>query len=143
LAAGAIELVQHYVRDVWKAPLAIPLADHLILQRRIGWTLCTLAAILAAATIVGIIAAQRFSDSLPAGPEKKWWRDLGVPLVTVGGFVPLMATALGSYYIMPHLTVRLKPQRIDDHHIWLAGAAPEYLAQLPERVGQMTRAAGK
>jgi hypothetical protein len=60
-------------------------------------------------------------------------RDLGVPLVTVGGFVPLMATALGSYYIMPHVTVRLKPERIDDQHIWLAGAAPEYLAQLPER----------
>jgi hypothetical protein len=132
-SGGAGGLVEHYVRDVWKAPLAIPLADHLILRRRIGWTLCGLAALLAVGTIMGIIAAQNFAHSLPAGPEKKWWRDLGVPLVTVGGFIPLMAAALGSYYIMPHLTVRLKPQRIDDKHIWLAGAAPEYLAQLPER----------
>lgn len=41
--------------------------------------------------------------------------------------------SIGSYYIMPMPTVRLKPVRITQTHIWLTGAAPEYLAQLPQR----------
>lgn len=111
----------------------MPLADSLMQRRRIGWLLFGVTAVLAVATIAGLIGAQYYTASLPAGEAQKAWKLLGVPAIALGGFLLTALAMCGSYYTMPMPTVRLKPVRINSTHIWLAGAAPEYLAQLPER----------
>ncbi len=132
-AGGIGGLALNYARDVWKVPLAVPLADDLMRRRTIGWILFGLTAWLGISTIALLIGAQVYLGGLPAGPEKKWWNDLGVPIIAMGGVILTCFAMLGSYKIMPMPTVRLKPVRADDKHLWLTGAAPEYLAQLRER----------
>ena len=59
--------------------------------------------------------------------------DIGPPTVALGGFLLTALAGLASYKVMPMPTLRLKPVRIPGECIWLAGAASEYLAQIPER----------
>jgi hypothetical protein len=134
LAGGGVGgLFWHYARDVWKVPLNVPLSDNLMRRRTIGWLLFGLTALLALATIGGLVGAQVYLSGLAAGPERKWWNDLGVPIIAMGGVLLTCLAMIGSYKIMPMPTVRLKAVRASETHLWLSGAAPEYLAQLPER----------
>lgn len=126
-------LLWQYARDVWKVPLSVPLAENLMRRRTIGWILFGLTAWLAVSTIGLLIAVQLQIGQMPAGPEREWWKDLGVPIIAMGGVLLTCLAMIGSYKIMPMPTVRLKPVRATDTHLWLAGAAPEYLAQLPEQ----------
>jgi hypothetical protein len=97
--------------------------------------LFALTALLAIATIAGLVGAQVYLSGLPAGPERKWWNDLGVPIIAMGGVLLTCLAMLGSYKIMPMPTVRLKPVRITNECVWLEGAARECLDQLPGRAG--------
>jgi hypothetical protein len=67
------------------------------------------------------------------GKPKKQWKDVGPPVAALGGFALTAIPFLASYKIMPMPTVRLKPVRVTSEHVWLAGAAKEYLDQIPER----------
>ncbi len=131
-ASGPGGVLWQYARDVWKVPLDVPLAGDLMRRRTIGWLLFGLTALVALATIGGLVAVQVYLGGLPAGPEREWWKDLGVPIIAMGGVLLTCLAMLGSYKIMPMPTVRLKPVRATQTHLWLSGAAPEYLAQLPE-----------
>jgi hypothetical protein len=130
---GPLGLVRHYWQNVWKAKLDIPLAEPLMFRRKIGWLLFALTAVMAVAWIGGLVGIQAYIASMPDGPDKKEWRDLGPPIVALGGLVLVAIPFLASYYVMPMPTVRLKPLRITDECVWLSGAAKEYLAQIPER----------
>lgn len=129
---GLSGLVRHYLLDVRKATLEIPIADDLMRLRRIGWALFATTAVLAIATIAGLAFGQMVIAQMPAGPEKRWWNDLGVPIIAAGGSLLTGLAALGSYKVMPMPTRRLKPVGIDESHVRLSGACPAYLAQLPQ-----------
>ena len=131
-SGGVGGLIRHYIQDVRKVWLNIPLSDRLLRRRRIGWALFALTAVLAVATLAGLVISQMQIARMPKGPELRWWKDIGVPLIAVGGFLLTGLAALGSYRIMPMPTQRLKATRIDDAYVWLSGAAPSYLAGLPE-----------
>ncbi len=130
---GPLGLLRHYWQNVAKAKLDIPLAEPLMARRRVGWLLIGLTAIMAAAMIGGVVGIQVYIASLPEGPVKEQWNDLGPPAAALGGFLLTAIPFLASYKIMPMPTVRLKPVRITDECVWLAGAAKDYLDQIPER----------
>jgi hypothetical protein len=134
MAGGGFQsLLQHYWQNVWKAKLDIPLAPPLMARRKIGWLLFALTAVMALVMIGGVVGIQVYIASLPDGPTKKQWKDMGPPVAALGGFVLTAIPFLASYKIMPMPTVRLKPVRITSEQVWLAGAAKEYLDQIPSR----------
>ncbi|MCY2965970.1 MAG: hypothetical protein NT069_20455, partial [Planctomycetota bacterium] len=105
------------------------------LHRRwwMGWCLAGLATLSAVATILGLWFGQEWINQLPAGPDKQFWRDLGIPLVALGGFALISVFSLIAYRIMPMVTQRLQVVDIVGETIWLRGACSEYLAALRER----------
>lgn len=126
-------LVQFYFRDVAKMRLAIPLATRLYRRWLLGWGLTALAVVVAVVTICGLFFGQQAIQRLPAGPDKKFLNDLGIPLLALGGFAGIASPTLIAYRVMPMLTVRLVPACITPERIWMRGACPEYLAQLSQR----------
>lgn len=58
-------------------------------------------------------------------------RDQKLPLICVLSGRPARRYVQG-YQTMPMPTVRLKPVRMTAEHVWLEGAAKEYLAQIFE-----------
>ena len=131
-SGGLGGLIRHYIQDVRKVWLDIPLSDRLLRRRRIGWALFALTAVLAIATLAGLVISQMQIARMPKDPEMRWWKDIGVPAIAAGGFLLTLLAALSSYKVMPMPTQRLRAVRIDDACVWLSGAAPGYLAQLPD-----------
>ena len=129
-APSPLGLLYHYWKHVSKATIDLPMADDLLRARRIGWALFAMAAALAITTVAGLFLAQTLISRMPAGSDKRWWNDLGVPIIAFGGFAMVSLAAYGSYRIMPMPTRQLKVRQIDPTHIRLSGASPEYLAQL-------------
>ncbi len=130
---GPLGLLRHYWQNVAKAKLEIPLAEPLMARRRVGWLLIGLTAVMAAVMVGGVVGIQVYIGSLPEGPVKEQWKELGPPAAALGGFLLTAIPFLASYKIMPMPTVRLKPVRITDECVWLSGVAKEYLDQIPER----------
>lgn len=132
-----LEGLRYYFQDVPKALLQLPMADALCRRRAWGWFFLVLTFVMAVATIVGLIVSQQAIDALPAGPQKKSLNDWLVPTIAFGGFALLAVCSAFSYYIMPMPTVRLKVHNITETHVWLEGAAPEFLDALDDQAAQL------
>lgn len=128
---SVLGLVRHYLQDVRKAAIDLPMSDRLLRRRRIGWTLFGLATLLSVGTIACLAVVQMAIPGMPDGVQKRWWRDIGVPLVAAGGSLLTGLAAWGCYAIMPMPTKRLKVGHIDRDEVRLAGASPDYLERLP------------
>lgn len=125
-----LNLLQFYIHDVDRVRVRVPLAAHLYRRWIWGWWLMSGIALIAIATICGLFGLQSWIDGLPKGEAKGFYNDLVVPGVALGGFALIAVLVLITSKIMPTLTTRLKPFRVDEDHIALEGAAKEYLALL-------------
>lgn len=122
--------IRYYVYHIPKAVLRLPVSEQLRRRRRIAWTLCALTVVLVVATIAALLAAQRWISDMPRGARRDELNAWVVPAIALGGWAGIALLAYTAYRIMPALTVRLKVQRIDKTHVWLTGAAPEFLQAL-------------
>jgi hypothetical protein len=112
-SGGLAGLLRHYVKDVQKVWLDIPLSDRLMRRRPIGWALFALTGALAIATLAGLVVSQVQIAQMPAGAEKQWWNDIGVPALAVGGFLLTGLSALASLqgHANAHTTPEAHPDR--------------------------------
>lgn len=125
-----LSLIEHYFSHVDKALVWIPLSPRLYRRWWCGWGLTALGGLAAIATIAGLWFGQQAVDAMPKGDARTFWRDLGIPLVALGGFAVIAVFTLIAYKIMPTPTVQLKVVSMTDERLRLQGASAEYLAAL-------------